>query len=152
MSARHAGGRGRGLITRLRSPRPGLGDMLIATGWFALTGLGLIIQSDRYSNTPAYANLIEVLPAQVWGGFHLAVAAALLAAITHLQARWATTAAITAAFALTGAWWVAFIIRWATDTGTTPVNPTNWVLMLFLLIRVATGIDSVYDRKPHERD
>ena len=143
--------RGRQFVATLRPPRPGLADMLIVAGWFILTGLGLVIQSDRYSNTPAYGNLIEVLPAQMWGVLHLAVATALLASIIR-SFRWVTTAAITAAVALTGGWWVAFIIRWATDTGTTPVNPTNWVLMLFLLIRVITGIDSIYDQKPHERN
>ena len=101
---------------------------------FTAIGATLILQPDRYFNTPSYANLLALLPGWMWGGVYLAVAAGLGVTVRVAYRRWAVVTAYTAAVALTATWFVAFIVRWLTDDGTTVVNVVSWGTYLALVV------------------
>jgi hypothetical protein len=113
-------------------------------------GVGLTTQPDRFANTPSYANLLISAPAQLWGCAYIVVAT-LFIAWRLVQ----TTSTVphpgfgifvhTVALALTAWWWVAFIIRYATDDGTTIVNVVSWGVFLSLIARSAQGLNPERD-------
>lgn len=105
-------------------------------------GVGLTLQPYRFSNTPSYHNLLVFAPSEVWGVMYLLVAA-LLVAWRLVQPQWLGVVAHTAAVILTSWWLIAFVIRYATDDGTTIVNVVSWSVFLSLIARSARRIDSV---------
>lgn len=104
-------------------------------------GITLITQPGRYANTPSYANLLDVMPAQAWGAIYCSVAAIKLAAITRYHARALTVLAHTIGITLVAVWLVAFIVRYATDDGTTIVNVVSWGTYLYLNVRSVMMLD-----------
>jgi hypothetical protein len=97
-------------------------------------GVTLIVQPDRYSNTPSYANLLNVLPAWGWGIAYSAVA------VLHGCELWfrkqlLTTITHTIGIILVTAWLAAFVVRYITDDGTTIVNVASWSAYLYLELR-----------------
>lgn len=106
---------------------------VIATAYL-LFGLGLLLQPSRWDRTPAYGILLDIFGQQVWGIVYLAVAVALAVSTWLTNNHLAVIASHIAAIALTTVWLTAFIIRWATDSATTCVNPVNWVVLLAVLV------------------
>lgn len=117
-------------VDSLLLDRVGLIIMALANTGF---GVGLWFQSQRWSNTPAYALLLDVFPTQAWGTIYLAVAL-----VMALTIRWHRNwplgvMAHTLGIALATTWWFAFIVRYLTDDGTTIANPISWGVQLLVL-------------------
>lgn len=109
---------------------------------YVAIGVGLTLQPSRFANTPSYANLIAFTPSEAWGCGYLAVAALLVAwRLSQRPTQWLGILAHTAAAILTMWWLAAFVIRYATDDGTTIVNVVSWSVFLSLVARSAQGID-----------
>lgn len=104
-------------------------------------GLGLVFQPDRFSQTPSYANLLEILDAEIWGVLYMLSALLIAVYLLAVANRFYGIAAHTFAVMLTAIWLAAFVIRWFTDTSTTVVNIASWAVFLFLIIRSSTLID-----------
>jgi hypothetical protein len=128
----------------------GLSALLIA---FAS---GLIFQESRWSHTPAYANLLAIMPAAMWGLIHGVIGVILLASVFTPRVRLFAIAAHTLAFILLASWEAAFFVRWITDTGTpataiapehpsgtTVANVLAWLTYIALCLRSASLIDVV---------
>ena len=115
------------------SPREqaGLAVLTIVT---TSLGLGMVFQDSRWSATPAYGILLQILSAHAWGAIYLA-AAALLACSIWWHRSWALAfMAHVAVMTLLFGWWIAFVIRWITDEKTTNVNPTSWGAYLVIAV------------------
>lgn len=137
--------RGIPLAVRLPPPRYLLVVMALA---YAAIGTTLIVQPSRYDNTPSYEWLLALVSQQIWGSVYLVVAAGLALNLWRPLPHIRTIAVLThtAAIALTAAWLAAFVIRWATDSGTTIVNVASWSVYLALLARSAGMIDRLGPR------
>lgn len=134
------------------SPRRGLPKTALSQFWsevftraiavlFGVLGMAMIFQSERFSRTPAYANLITLAPAEFWGSCYLVIAV-LLAAWRLKNWRWIGVVGHTLAFVLLGVWLIAFIIRYLTDSSTTIVNVVSWSMYLLALLRSSAGLES----------
>lgn len=108
----------------------------------AIFGLALVFQANRWGRTPAYGNLLQILPAPVWGFVYLGAAVLLLTGLL-LKIRPVSMAGHTLAFILLAAWELAFFVRWVTDPFTTIANVVAWGYYLSLLMRSANKL-----RKP----
>ncbi len=113
---------------------------VIATAFTAF-GVTLLTQPSRWENTPSYANLLDVAPQWIWGALYLAAATAMFASIWWRQVRALAVVAHTAAFILVTSWLVAFVVRYATDTGTTVVNVVHWSILLYLTVQSILQLD-----------
>lgn len=112
----------------------------IGTGYMVYA-LSLLLQPARWSRTPAYHNLLAVMPAPGWGACFAGVSAALFAAVAAYGRRWLSVAALTAAGIITLAWTLAFVVRWATSDSTTPETWVSWAINAYLLARSAILLD-----------
>lgn len=94
------------------------------------------LQPLRFTRTPAYGNLLALLPIQAWGWAYAVAAVLLIAAVL-----WSSLALNTLTFAFTltllAVWWVIFLVRRITDIATTDVNLLNWGVLLWLAGRAA---------------
>lgn len=113
--------------------------MAVMAGYL-LIGLALILQRDRFANTPAYANLITILTAPTWGCIYTFAALLMGVSIVLPKVRLLAIVAVTFAMALTVAWLFAFIVRYLTDDGTTVVNVVSWSVFLTILIHWITRL------------
>lgn len=113
---------------------------VIVTAVLAIFAAGLLFQPLRWTATPAYGTLINILPVWAWGVIHL-VAAVAMALSLFVRTRFISITAHTMAIVLLMSWWIAFIIRTITDPATTIVNPTNWLVLLALAGWSALRID-----------
>lgn len=129
-------------ILKLNEPRSHMALMMAA---FTAIGLALVVQPSRFANTPSYANLLAVLPAQAWGGLYLGAAALKLASILNYRLRTLVVVTHTVGISLVLAWLGAFIVRFVTDDGTTIVNPVSWSVFLYLVVRSALMLDEHTD-------
>lgn len=121
--------------------------MIVITFAYLAIGVTLILQPERYGNTPSYVVLLEIFNQGVWGVCYLAVGLSLAASALGAGSRygrWLAVTSHTAAIALTGAWLAAFVVRWLTDDGTTIVNIVSWSVYLALLIRSALQLDDMH--------
>ncbi len=110
-------------------------NMLVISAAYAVFALSLLFQPQRWKMTPAYANLLAILPQQAWGGAFAAVCM-LLAAAACLPARWRLpAAALVAGVAITTFWAAAFVVRWATSPDTTPETWVSWLVFDLILLR-----------------
>lgn len=125
-------------LLRLNEPRAHAATMAAV---FTAIGLALLFQPGRFANTPSYANLLELLPQWGWAVIYLAVAALKVSAIWRYSIRSLVVAAHMGAIALEGVWWIAFVIRYLTDNGTTVVNVVSWSVFLYLSVRSALMLD-----------
>jgi hypothetical protein len=114
---------------------------LIIVGVLVGLGLGLVLQSDRFHRTPAYANLLGIMSADNWGYIHLGVAVMMLLGLVFWDNRALNIASHTVAGVLLLVWEAAFIIRYLTDSATTVVNVMSWGAYLFLLLGSATTLN-----------
>jgi len=113
------------------SPREQAGLAILTLANISL-GLGMLFESSRWSSTPAYGILLQILSAHAWGTMYLAVAAVMACSIWwHRSWPLAFTAHV-AGMALHFGWWIAFVVRWATDEKTTNVNMTSWGVYLVI--------------------
>lgn len=114
--------------------------LTIGTG-YGIYALSLLLQGARWSRTPAYSNLLAVMPATAWGACFALVSAALFAAVAAYSLRWLSVAALTAAGIITLAWTFAFVVRWATNDSTTPETWVSWAVNAYVLARAAILLD-----------
>lgn len=116
-------------------------NMLVIGAGYGIYALSLLLQPERWSRTPAYRNLLVILPASGWGLCFAGVSAALFAAVAAYRMRWLSVTALTAAAIITLAWTFAFIVRWATNSSTTPETWVSWAVNAYLLVRAAILLD-----------
>lgn len=114
--------------------------VMIAIAYFVI-GLALLIQPYRWYNTPSYANLLQLASTQVWGTVYLVTSLLLVAAVRWRYTTWVMILSHTVAISLSGAWLIAFVVRFATDDGTTIVNVVSWSVFLYRLIQSAVILD-----------
>lgn len=120
------------MIRALGAPRA---NMLVIGTVYGVFALSLIFQSSRWAATPAYANLLAIMPQQAWGSGFAVVAALLGTAIWRHEHRWLSVTALTLALAITATWCTAFVIRWLTSSATTPETWGSWFVFGYLLVR-----------------
>jgi hypothetical protein len=108
---------------------------------FLALSFGLLVQPDRFTKTPAYANLLVVLPQSIWGAIYLAVGLLIGASVLLRRKRALTVVAHTLSFSLASAWLLGFIIRYSTDSATTIVNVVSWAVLLYLIILSMLELD-----------
>jgi hypothetical protein len=106
-----------------------------------LFGLGLCLQPRRWSATPAYGNLLDILSAPSWGVIYLTVSAAILLSLLANKIRFLAVTAHLAAFLLMLSWEAAFFVRWVTDPKTTVANVIAWAVYIALIARSAILIN-----------
>lgn len=111
---------------------------------YIVFGADLWLQPSRWDHTPAYGNLLDIFNQRTWGTVYLIIATVMVLSMWRRHERVLAVLAHTLAIMLAAAWWVAFIVRWATDAGTTIVNVANWAVLLFLLIYSAVRLDRYY--------
>lgn len=114
--------------------------LIAVTAGYFLIGLGLVFQAPRFSNTPSYANLINILPSPAWGAIYLVAATLMGTAALLPTVRALTTVATTFGIALTAAWLLAFVVRYLTDDGTTIVNVVSWSVFCTVLAHSASRL------------
>lgn len=107
---------------------------------FLLFGFFLVAQPGRWANTPSYGILLNIADQTTWGSLYLVIGTC-LTATAYFRIRPFTVITFTAAFALLGTWLLAFIVRFATDDGTTIANIIAWSVYLTLLIEAALALD-----------
>lgn len=115
------------------SPREQAGLVILTLANTSL-GLGMLFEASRWSATPAYGILLKILSAHAWGIIHLTVAAVMACAIWWHRSYPLAFLAHVAFMALGFGWWIAFVIRWATDEKTTNVNMTSWGVYLVIAV------------------
>lgn len=116
-------------------------NMLVLACGYGIYALSLLLQGVRWSRTPAYRNLLAVMPASAWGICFAVVSAALFSGVRWHGARWPSVAALTAAAAITVPWTLAFVVRWATSDSTTPETWVSWATNAYLIARAAILLD-----------
>jgi hypothetical protein len=115
---------------------PGVVIFLAYAGY----GLGMLFQSARFSRTPAYGNLTQVLDIHIWAVIHLIVAALFAAYVSLIASRLFGIIVHIYGLIVVGTWWLAFVIRWLTDESTTIVNVVSWGVLLLIMGRSASLI------------
>jgi hypothetical protein len=136
-----------------RKPRPAWARRLYPSGvaglhmlvmglTYAIYSLSLLLQPLRWHRTPAYHNLLLIMPAQTWGALFGGSAVLLLASAYQRRVHWLAYTAILLSVTLTSAWDVAFIVRWATSSSTTPETWTSWAIFNYVLVRAGMLIES----------
>ena len=116
-------------------------NMLVIGTGYGVYALSLLFQPTRWSRTPAYHNLLAIMPAPAWGLCFALTSAALFAAVAVYRMRWLSVAALTAAGVITLAWTLAFLVRWATNDSTTPETWVSWAVNAYMLGRAAVLLD-----------
>jgi hypothetical protein len=122
---------------RIDDPRAHLVFMTVV---FIGLGATMILQPTRYANTPSYANLLALVPAWGWGLAYLFCAALHIFSLFEWRRDVIVYMSHTVSIVLTAFWWVAFLVRWVTDDGTTIVNVLTWGTFLYLLLRSSMKI------------
>jgi hypothetical protein len=107
---------------------------------YTFLGLGMVLQPSRFSATPAYGNLTQVLDIRLWGAMYLAVAALFGVYTVLVTGRLFGIVVHIPGAIVTGTWWLAFIIRWRTDDSTTVVNVVSWMVFILIIMRSASLI------------
>ena len=116
-------------------------NLAVMSAAFLIFGLSLLLQPHRWASTPAYHVLLQVFPAQAWGGLFLASGAAMGVAASRIGNRWLVTAALTFALTLTTGWMLSFVARYLTSPDTTPETWVSWAIFDYLLLIVGFSID-----------
>jgi hypothetical protein len=115
--------------------------MLVMGLTYAIYALSLVFQGIRWHRTPAYRNLLIIMPTGTWGVFFGVTAVLLLAGAFWSRPPWLAYTAIVLAVMLTSSWDVAFIVRWATSSSTTPETWTSWTVFNYVLLRAGILIE-----------
>lgn len=109
-------------------------NMFVIGVSYSIFAVSLIFQPSRWSSTPAYHNLLIIMPQQAWGAGFAVVAVMLGAALWKWQHRWVSTLALSLGLAISTTWDAAFVIRWLTSSSTTPETWVSWTVFDFLLL------------------
>ncbi len=117
-------------------------NMLVISVAYGIFALSLLFQGARWGATPAYHNLLVIMRQPAWGGVFAVCSALLGAAVWKHRQRWLTLAALTAGFAVTTGWALAFVVRWLSSPDTTPVTWVAWGIFDFMLMRAAARMDA----------
>lgn len=112
-------------------------NMLVIAIAYAIFAVSLLFQPARWSRTPAYHDLLVIMPQAAWGAV-FAVVALLLAAAVWYHTRRLSVAALSTALAVTTCWFAGFVVRWATSSATTPETWVSWAVFDFVLLRALT--------------
>jgi hypothetical protein len=138
--------------SRVSFPVPsGRLNLMVMSAAFTVFGFSLLLQPRRWGATPAYHVLLQIFPAEAWGGLFLASGLSLgAAAWQYGQRRWLVTAALMLALALTAGWMLAFVARYLSNPDTTPETWVSWAVFGFLLVRAAAGLDQPRAPRPRE--
>ncbi len=126
-------------------------NMVVVAATYGILGLSLLLQPARWSATPAYRNLLALLPQRGWGIVFALIAVLLAAAVWRPARRWLSVMALTAAFMITTTWGLAFVIRWLTSASTTPETWVSWAVFDYLVVRALVLLDYLEIRVPRER-
>jgi hypothetical protein len=125
--------------------------MVVIAVAYAIFAVSLLFQPARWGLTPAYHDLLAIMPQDAWGTM-FAVVSALLAASSFRhrrhRLRWLSVTALSAALALTTCWCAGFVVRWATSTATTPETWVSWAIFDFILLRAMATLDYEEVRVP----
>lgn len=116
-------------------PRP---NMIVISIAYATFAASLTFQPRRWSSTPAYRNLLAIMPQQAWAAAFAVVAGLLAAAVIWHSLRPLSVIALSAGLAITATWCAAFIVRWLTSSSTTPETWVSWAVFGYLLLRALT--------------
>lgn len=109
--------------------------MSVITVSYGIFALSLLFQPTRWGLTPAYANLLVIMPQRAWGTCFAVTSCALGTAVWQQQRRWLSITALSLGLAITTTWSAAFIIRWLTSGNTTPETWVSWSVFDYLLLR-----------------
>jgi|SRR5882762_2289211 len=130
-----------------------LGPTAVIALAFLAFGVTMLLQPERYHNTPSYANLIKLVGLPWWGSLYVLASVLLWAYLVRykrttvtkrevkLSDMWLPVVAHTVAGVLSTVWLLAFVIRYATDSGTTIVNVVSWSVFTLLLTVSALHVD-----------
>lgn len=127
---------------KIDSPRS---NLVIVGTIFVVLAAALWFQSSRFTATPAYAVLMGIFPQHTWSLIYLGAAVLKGAAIVRYDLRILVTITHTASIILLSVWWIAFVLRWLTDSGTTVVNVLSWAVFLYLAVHSALMADAHAD-------
>ena len=123
----------------INDPRANMTVMAVV---FAVIGVTLLLQPQRYADTPSYGNLLAIARPQTWAVVYLTIAALKGVCVwRYRRSRALIIVTHTLSIMLVAAWLAAFLVRYATDSGTTIVNVASWSVYLYLLIRSALRVD-----------
>jgi hypothetical protein len=107
---------------------------------YTFYGLDMLLQPTRFSATPSYGTLTQILDIRIWGGMYLAVAVLFALYAALVISRGLAIIVHMVGIIITLSWEMAFVIRWLTDPSTTAVNPVSWGVLLLLIGRSASLI------------
>lgn len=113
-------------------------NMLVIGAAYSIFAVSLLLQSARWGLTPAYHDLLGILPQQSWGVGFAVISALLLTAVALYGRRWLSVLALSAGIAITTFWCTGFIVRWLTSPNTTPETWVSWAVFDYLLLRALT--------------
>ena len=116
--------------------------MLVISGAYTVFALSLLLQPARWGLTPAYGNLLAIMPQQAWGAVFAVTAALLAAAPWGRGGRRLPVTALAAGMAVTTFWAAAFVIRWTTSTSTTPETWVSWAVFDLVLLHALLALQS----------
>lgn len=120
------------VLLGLKEPRS---HMVILGAVLYAFGLTMLWQPGRYFNTPSYANLLQLLRPEWWGSIHVLVASLMVVSIIWHKNTRLIFVSHGMCLLLVAFWWVAFIVRYFTDDGTTIVNVCSWGVFVYLIVR-----------------
>ena len=123
--------------------------MLVIGVTYAIYSLSLFFPGARWHRTPAYRNLLLIMPTGTWGVIFGGTAVLLLVSAYRRHPAWLAYAAILLAFMLTTCWDIAFIVRWITSGSTTPETWTSWAVFNYVLLRAGILIDRERNRETY---
>lgn len=137
-----------------RFPHPvgSSGSHLLIMGLgYAIFALSLLFQGRRWHHTPAYHNLLILMPTGTWGALFGLVSILLLATAYLRHPSWLAYTAILAGVMLTSCWDIGFIIRWLTNGSTTPETWVSWAVFDYILLRAGALVEKERNREvlPH---
>jgi hypothetical protein len=115
---------------------------LLVTVMFFAFGLTMLLQPGRYNNTPSYANLIQIAGLTTWGVAYLIASLMMASFFAYFRSEWFAVAAHSFAFMLSAVWLGAFVVRYATDDGTTIVNVCSWTAFTILILHSSLRINA----------
>ena len=115
--------------------------MFVISISYGIFALSLWFQGGRWDRTPAYHNLLQIMPQAGWGIVFAVTSGLLGAAVRKYGQRWVSVIALMVAFAVTTGWGGDFVVRWLTNADTTPVTWVSWGVFDFMLMMAAAKLD-----------
>ena len=122
--------------------------MLVITAAYGIFAVSLVVQPARWAATPAYANLLAIMPQRTWGVLFAVTAVMLATAVRLHSLRWLSVTALSLGLAITTTWLAAFVIRWLTSGSTTPETWVSWAVFEYLLIRALVLLGNKEGKAP----